>query len=133
MAGYCCFGSMYVCTDVYPYMLTQFHTHIYIYNYIYRYIYISTNIGTCFRVYLVYIYIYIVTHSNFKKMTKRVSRMVSIAVLHVQYTPVWRKAFPKLAMRADAAAHPFPLAGRLGGGPVGCVGTILLHMVTPGN
>ena len=80
-----------------------------------------------------YIYIYIVTRSNFKKMPKLVSRMVSIAVLHVQYTPVRRKAFPKLVMRADAAAHPFPLAGRLGGGPVGCVGTILLHMVTPRN
>lgn len=92
------------------------------------YIYISTYIGTCFR-----IYIYLVTHSNFKKMPKRVSRMVSIGVLHVQYTPVRRKAFPKLAMRADAAAHPFPLAGRLGGGPVGCVGTILSHIVTPGN
>ena len=81
----------------------------------------------------IYIYIYLVTHSNFKKMPKRVSRMVSIGVLHVQYTPVRRKAFPKLAMRADAAAHPFPLAGRLGGGPVGCVGTILSHIVTPGN
>ena len=120
MESYCCFGSMYVCTDVYTYMLTQFHTHRYIY--IYRLI--SGH---------VFVYIYIVTRSNFKKMPKLVSRMVSIAVLHVQYTPVRRKAFPKLVMRADAAAHPFPLAGRLGGGPVGCVGTILLHMVTPRN
>jgi hypothetical protein len=96
------------------------HTDIYIYIDLYRDMFS-------------YIYIYLVTHSNFKKMPKRVSRMVSIGVLHVQYTPVRRKAFPKLAMRADAAAHPFPLAGRLGGGPVGCVGTILSHIVTPGN